>query len=56
MILLSQKTVAVWMHFEVTLIAVENIFVLTCESEITLEACEGGHVILVDTVFLGHDV
>lgn len=44
------------MHFVVTLVTIENIFVLTCESQVALHARKGGHVVFVDAVFLGHDV
>ena len=44
------------MHFVITDVAIENILILTCKSQVAFVAGECGDIVLVDAIFLGHDV
>ena len=44
------------MHFVIADIAIENILIVACKSQVAFGADESGDIILVDTVLLGHDV
>jgi hypothetical protein len=44
------------MHFVIADIAIENILIFACKSQVAFGADESGDIILVDTVLLGHDV
>ena len=44
------------MHLEVALVAVENVLILACESQVALLANQCGNVILIDAILFGHDI
>lgn len=56
MVLLSQQTVTVWMDLVVTLITIENVLVLACESKVAFVADKCTYIVLVNAVLFGHDI
>lgn len=44
------------MNFVIACVTIEDVLILACEAEVALCAGQGAHIILVNSVLLGHDV